>query len=86
MLFFVACFACCEKHEAVRRYDGFQQARVHYDSGFVMLQQDSLLAAFPHFIRVAEKLEVLPEDMTDEEILLVSRPICSLCASGIAMF
>ncbi len=72
-LFFVACFACCEKHEAVRWHDGFQQAQAQYDSGFVMLQQDSLLLAFPHFIRVAEKLEVLPDDMTDEEILLVSR-------------
>jgi len=31
------------------------------------------LAAFPHFIQVAEKLEVLPNDMTDEEKLLASR-------------
>ena len=53
--------------------EDLQEAKVQYDSGFVCLQQDSLMQAFPHFIQVAEKLEYLPEDMTDEEMLLASR-------------
>ena len=50
-----------------------QEAKAYYDSGFVCLQQDSLLQAFPHFVHVAGNLEYLPEDMTDEEMLLASR-------------
>ena len=53
--------------------DDLQEAKAHYDSGFVCLQQDSLMQAFPHFIQMAERLEYLPEDMTDEEMLLASR-------------
>ena len=49
------------------------EAKAYYDSGFVCLQQDSLLQAFPHFVHVAGNLEYLPEDMTDEEMLLASR-------------
>ena len=63
----------CGRESFVVSPEALQDAKNHYDSGFVMLQQDSLLAAFPHFIQVAEKLEVLPNDMTDEEKLLVSR-------------
>ena len=50
-----------------------EEAKALYDSGFVCIRQDSLMQAFPHFIQVAEKLEYLPEDMTDEEMLLASR-------------
>ena len=53
--------------------EDLQEAQTHYDSGYVFLQQDSLMPAFPYFIQVAEKLEYLPEDMTDEEMLLASR-------------
>ena len=53
--------------------EDLQEAQTHYDSGYVFLQQDSLMRAFPYFIQVAEKLEYLPEDMTDEEMLLASR-------------
>ena len=53
--------------------EDLEEAKAHYDSGFVCLQQDSLMQAFPYFIQVAEKLEYLPEDMTDEEMLLASR-------------
>ena len=63
----------CGRESFVVSPEALQDAQNHYDSGFVMLQQDSLLAAFPHFIQVAEKLEVLPNDMTDEEKLLASR-------------
>ena len=50
-----------------------RMVQAHYDSGFVRLQQDSMMGAFPYFIQVAEKLEYLPEDMTNEEKLLASR-------------
>jgi DNA-binding CsgD family transcriptional regulator len=53
--------------------EDLQEAKARYDSGFVCLQHDSLMKAFPHFIQVAGKLEHLPEDMTDEEMLLASR-------------
>ena len=53
--------------------EDLQEAQTHYDSGYVFLQQDSLMRAFPYFIQVAEKLEYLPEEMTDEEMLLASR-------------
>ena len=50
-----------------------RMAQAHYDSGFVRLQQDSMMGAFPYFIQVAQKLEYLPEDMTNEEKFLASR-------------
>ena len=50
-----------------------EEAKTYYDSGFVCLQQDSLLQAIPHFIHVADNLEYPTEDMTGEEMLLASR-------------
>ena len=64
--------ACGRKAQHASEED-FQEAQIHYDSGFVLSSHDSLLAAFPHFIRVAEKLEYLPDDMSTEEMLLASR-------------
>ena len=69
LLFVVACGNVSQYASS----DDLQVAKAHYDSGFVCLQQDSLMQAFPHFIQVAEKLEYLPEDMTNEEMLLASR-------------
>ena len=63
----------CERMPQHASEEGLLEAKAHYDSGFVCLQQDSLMQAFPHFIRVAERLEYLPEDMTDEEMMLASR-------------
>ena len=65
-------FACGRESFMVSP-EALQDAQNHYDSGFVMLQQDSLLAAFPHFFEVANRLEKLPEDMTNEEMLLASK-------------
>ena len=70
LLLFVV--ACGNVHQHASS-DDFQEAQAHYDSGFVRLQQDSMMRAFPYFIQVAEKLEYLPEDMTNEEKLLASR-------------
>ena len=69
LLSFVACSRPSQHASEV----DFQEAQIQYDSGFVLSSQDSLLAAFPHFIRVAEKLEYLPADMTAEDMLLASR-------------
>ena len=63
----------CESVPQHASPEDLEEAKAHYDSGFVCLQQDSLMQAFPYFIQVAEKLEYLPEDMTDEEMLLASR-------------
>ena len=70
LLLFVV--ACGNVHQHASS-DDLQEAQAHYDSGFVRLQQDSLMGAFPYFIQVAQKLEYLPEDMTNEEKLLASR-------------
>lgn len=63
----------CGKMPRHASEEDLQEAKNQYDSGFVRLQQDSLLQAFPYFIQVAGKLEYLPEDMTGEEMLLASR-------------
>ena len=70
--FLLAAFACGRKDTFVSPVT-LHEAQAHYDSGFLCLQQDSLMLAFPHFLRVAEGMEVLPEDMDAEEKLLVSR-------------
>ena len=72
LCFLLAMVACGGPSQHASEVD-FQEAQIQYDSGFVLSSQDSLLAAFPHFIRVAEKLEYLPDDMTAEEMLLASR-------------
>lgn len=65
--------AACGRTPQHASPEDLQEAQTHYDSGFVCLQHDSLLPAIPYFIRAAEKLEYLPEDMTDEEMLLASQ-------------
>ncbi|MBR5652113.1 MAG: response regulator transcription factor [Bacteroidales bacterium] len=72
LCFLLAMVACGGPSQHASEVD-FQEAQIQYDSGFVLSSQDSLLVAFPHFIRVAEKLEYLPDDMTAEEMLLASR-------------
>ena len=49
------------------------EAQIQYDSGFQLSKNDDLMEAFPHFIKVAEELEVLPEDMSPDEKLLTSQ-------------
>jgi hypothetical protein len=53
--------------------DAMDEAQIQYDSGFHLLESKDVMEAFPHFIQVAELLEVLPEDMDLDEKLLVSR-------------
>ena len=72
LLFLFSVMSCGRMTQHASEAD-LRVAQAHYDSGFVRLQQDSLMQAFPCFIQVAEKLEYLPEDMTNEEKLLASR-------------
>lgn len=72
-LFVLLCMIACGRMPQHATAEAMKEAQSLYDSGFVCLQQDSLMQAFPYFIQVAEKLEYLPEDMTDEEMLLASR-------------
>ena len=72
LLFLFSVMSCGRMPQRASEAD-LLEAKAYYDSGFVCLQQDSLLQAFPHFVQVAGNLEYLPEDMTDEEMLLASR-------------
>ena len=72
LLFLFSVMSCGRVSQHASEAD-LQEAKAYYDSGFVCLQQDSLLQAFPHFVHVAGNLEYLPEDMTDEEMLLTSK-------------
>ena len=72
-LAFLLAFTSCHREPWRPSAEAMQEAQAFYDSGFVLLQQDSLLQAFPHFVHAAGNLEYLPEDMTDEEMLLASR-------------
>ena len=72
LLFLFSVMSCGRMPQRPSEVD-LLEAKAYYDSGFVCLQQDSLLQAFPHFVHVAGNLEYLPEDMTDEEMLLASR-------------
>ena len=74
VLYFVSLvFSACSQRQNSLAPEAMQQAQTQYDSGYVCLQNDSLMEALPHFFEVAECLERLPEDMTDEEMLLTSR-------------
>lgn len=66
-------FSACGPRQETLPAEVVQQAQNEYESGFVCLQNDCLMEALPHFFEVANCLERLPEDMTDEEMLLASR-------------
>ena len=53
--------------------EAMDEAQIQYDSGYHLLEDKEWMEAFPHFIQVAELLEVLPEEMDPDEKLLVSR-------------
>lgn len=63
----------CGKTTGRHSTEALQNAQIEYDSGVVCLQNDSLMEALPHFFKVANRLEKLPEDMTNEEMLLASK-------------
>ena len=65
--------AACGKMPEQAHPEAIDKAQIQYDSGFQLFENKALMEAFPYFIQVAEKLEVLPEDMNSEEKLLTSR-------------
>jgi len=69
LLFCLACGKTTRRHSI----EAVQNAQIEYDSGFICLQNDSLMEALPHFFAVANCLERLPEDMTEDEMLLTSK-------------
>ena len=72
-LFVLFCVISCEHMPQHATPEGLQEAEKQYESGFICLQQDSLMQAFPHFIQVAEKLEYLPEDMDSAAMQLTAQ-------------
>lgn len=65
--------AACGKMPEQAHPEAMDEAQIQYDSGYHLLEDNEWMEAFPHFIQVAELLEVLPEDMDLDEKLLVSR-------------
>lgn len=54
-------------------HDKLSIAKQYYDSAFHYLTNNVFLSALPMFIKTAELVEGLPEDMSDEEMHLTSR-------------
>ena len=73
VLFAMLLVAACARVPQQASKEAFQEAQCQYDSGFQLFENKALMEAFPYFIHVAEKLEVLPEDMNQEEKLLTSQ-------------
>ena len=72
ILLCISCFSCCKKSDTVHRHEALQQAQMLYDSGLVLMKHDTAMAAFSMMSQVVDNLEILPEDMTDDEMRLVS--------------
>ena len=69
-------FFCCNHKQ--EHSEAYLKALSHYEEGINLtsdtpLKNDSLLKALPKFIEAARLLEQLPEDMSKEEISLVSK-------------
>ncbi len=75
-LFFMSSFFCCNNKQ--EHSETYLRALNYYEEGCnlipdTVIKNDSLLKAFPKFIEAARLLEILPEDMSKEEISLVSK-------------
>ena len=75
LFFMLPLFCCNHKQEHSETY---LRALNYYEEGCnlipdTVIKNDSLLKAFPKFIEAARLLEILPEDMSKEEISLVSK-------------
>ena len=56
-----------------KQKDNLSIAKLHYDSAYQCLVNYDYISALPKLIKVAELVERLPEDMTDEEMYLTAR-------------
>ena len=75
LFFMLPLFCCNHKQEHSETY---LKALNYYEEGCdlipdTIIKNDSLLKALPKFIEAARLLEILPEDMSKEEISLVSK-------------
>ena len=75
LFFMLPLFCCNHKQEHSETY---LRALNYYEEGCnlipdTVIKNDSLLKALPKFIEAARLLEILPEDMSKEEISLVSK-------------
>lgn len=55
--------------------DDLSVAKSYYDSAYNCLENQDLVGVMPKFIKTAELIERLPEDMSDEEMHLNQEPI-----------
>lgn len=72
-LFVMLLVAACARVPQQASKEAFQEAQCQYDSGFQLFENKALMEAFPYFIQVAGKLEVLPEDMDSAAMQLTSQ-------------
>lgn len=72
-LFVMLLVAACARVPQHASKEAFQEAQCQYDSGFQLFENKALMEAFPYFIQVAGKLEVLPEDMDSAAMRLTSQ-------------
>lgn len=72
-LFVMLLVAACARVPQQASKEAFQEAQCQYDSGFQLFENKALMEAFPYFIQVAGKLEVLPEDMDSAAMRLTSQ-------------
>ena len=72
-LFVMLLVAACARVPQQASKEAFQEAQCQYDSGFQLFENKALMEAFPYFIQVAGKLEVLPEDMDSAAVQLTSQ-------------
>ena len=75
-IFLMLSFFCCNQKQ--EHSETYLKALSYYEDGCNLIpdteiKNDSLLKAFPKFIEAARLLEILPEDMSKEEISLVSK-------------
>ncbi len=75
-IFLMLSFFCCNHKQ--EHSEAYLKALNYYEEGCnlipdTVIKNDSLLKAFPKFIEAARLLEILPEDMSKEEISLVSK-------------
>ena len=75
-IFLMLSFFCCNHKQ--EHSEAYLKALSYYEEGINLtsgtpLKNDSLLKALPKFIEAARLLEQLPEDMSKEEISLVSK-------------
>ena len=71
--FFMFFSNSCNNTQKQECYEAYLKADSCYKEGVELIDEKSFFEAFPKFIEVVKLLEILPEDMSNDEISLVSR-------------